>query len=193
MLACYLWQVFAKHRPTAAPATSCACCLPHLPSHSPLPPCNSLYCRGQILATHPPYARRTFVRLLSAARVRLFENTPIASVAPGRLLLTDGAAAPFDECLWCTQAAAAGWLGDTGLPLDPDGFIAIDECLQVDPAAGGPPGVFACGDVASSAAHPRPKAGVFAVRQVRRRGGGRAASGRRLQLAMISGAYDSLP
>lgn len=22
----------------------------------------------------------------------------------------------FDECLWCTQAAAAGWIKDTGLP-----------------------------------------------------------------------------
>lgn len=22
----------------------------------------------------------------------------------------------FDECLWCTQAAAAAWIRDTGLP-----------------------------------------------------------------------------
>lgn len=46
---------------------------------------------------------------------------------------------------------------------DPQGFIAIDECMAV---AGGPPGIFACGDVASCAKHPRPKAGVYAVRQV---------------------------
>jgi selenide,water dikinase len=45
---------------------------------------------------------------------------------------------------------------------DDAGFVRINECLQSD---GGPANVFAVGDVASSSAHPRPKAGVFAVRQ----------------------------
>lgn len=43
-----------------------------------------------------------------------------------------------------------------------DGFLAIDANLR---SAGGPPDVFAAGDVATSVTHPRPKAGVFAVRQ----------------------------
>ena len=41
------------------------------------------------------------------------------------------------------------------------GFIAVNDYLQSD---GGPPEVFACGDVSSSTSHPRPKAGVYAVR-----------------------------
>ena len=45
---------------------------------------------------------------------------------------------------------------------DDKGFIAISATLQ---CSGGPANIFAVGDVASSAAHPRPKAGVFAVRQ----------------------------
>lgn len=45
---------------------------------------------------------------------------------------------------------------------DSEGFLAINEFLQSD---GGPPNVFAVGDVASCRLHPRPKAGVFAVRQ----------------------------
>lgn len=49
---------------------------------------------------------------------------------------------------------------------DEHGFVAIDETLRVD---GGPPNVFACGDCATSTSHPRPKAGVFAVRQVPQR------------------------
>ena len=42
------------------------------------------------------------------------------------------------------------------------GFLSINEYMQ---AAAGPPNIFACGDVATSTVYPRPKAGVFAVRQ----------------------------
>jgi NADH dehydrogenase FAD-containing subunit len=57
-------------------------------------------------------------------------------------------------CLAVAAAAAA----------DESGFLLINEYLQ---SSGGPPEVFAVGDCASSARHPRPKAGVYAVRQVR--------------------------
>ena len=54
----------------------------------------------------------------------------------------------------------------TVLPLlwfaDELGFLSINENLQ---AASGPPNIFAVGDVATSTVYPRPKAGVFAVRQ----------------------------
>lgn len=40
----------------------------------------------------------------------------------------------------------------------------MNEFLQ---AAGGPPNVFAGGDIAALTRSPRPKAGVFAVREVR--------------------------
>ena len=45
---------------------------------------------------------------------------------------------------------------------DDQGFIRINKYLQ---SAGGPDNVFAVGDVATSVEDPRPKAGVFAVRQ----------------------------
>lgn len=61
------------------------------------------------------------------------------------------------------QASAASWLAETGLPVDKDGFLLVNDCLQSD---GGPPNVFAAGDVASNSRNPQPKAGVFAVRAV---------------------------
>ena len=57
-----------------------------------------------------------------------------------------------------TQSHSLSW----PCKADREGFISVDEFLRCD---GGPDNVFAVGDVASSAAHPRPKAGVFAVRQ----------------------------
>ncbi len=45
---------------------------------------------------------------------------------------------------------------------DAAGFVLVDPDLRV---VDGPGNVFAVGDVAASASDPRPKAGVFAVRQ----------------------------
>ena len=43
------------------------------------------------------------------------EGVGIREVQPGVLVLEDGTQQPFDECLWCTQAAAPPWLPTTGL------------------------------------------------------------------------------
>ncbi len=81
-------------------------------------------------------------------------------VEPGRLIAADGSAILFDEALWVTEAAGAPWLAATGLPLDARGFVVIDETLRSPADAA----VFAAGDIATMPAHPREKAGVYAVR-----------------------------
>ena len=45
----------------------------------------------------------------------------VVEVGPSSLRLADGRQLPYDECLWCTQAGAAPWVGASGLPTDEGG------------------------------------------------------------------------
>ena len=78
-----------------------------------------------------------------------------------KLHLADGRSIGADVVFWTTQAGPAAWLRETGLALDDEGFIRVGPTLQ----SVSHPDVFAAGDVAAMQASPRPKSGVFAVRQ----------------------------
>jgi len=120
--------------------------------------------RGPILAELASYARRAMLPLLEERGIAVREvEGGATSVSSGCVNLADGSELAFDSCLWCTEAAAAPWLAETWLPTDDRGFLQVNEFLQSD---GGPENVFASGDIASSTATPRPKAGVYAVRAV---------------------------
>jgi selenide,water dikinase len=114
-----------------------------------------------LLPTHNPRVAARLARILAARGIAVETKAPVARVEPGTLCCADGRRIAFDEALWVTEAAAAPWLTATGLLLSPDGFVAIDESLR-SPAD---PRIFAAGDVATMPAHPREKAGVYAVRQ----------------------------
>ncbi|NJM62913.1 MAG: FAD-dependent oxidoreductase [Oscillatoriales cyanobacterium RU_3_3] len=66
-----------------------------------------------------------------------------------------------DRIFWVTQAAAANWIEESDLSTDEKGFIQVNDCLQSISHSN----VFAAGDIAAMINYPRPKAGVFAVRQ----------------------------
>jgi selenide, water dikinase len=124
------------------------------------PPEVTLVTREGLLPSHNRSVRRLLAGILAERGIRALTDTPIVAIEPGRLIASGGGAIEFDEALWVTEASGAPWLADTGLPLDARGFVLVDESLR-SPAD---PSVFAAGDVATMPAHPREKAGVYAVR-----------------------------
>ena len=126
----------------------------------PTPPQVTLVTREGLLPSHNDAVRRRFEIIFRERGMRAVANNPIVRVEPGRLIAQDGSVIEFDEALWVTEAAGAPWLADTGLPLDERGFVIIDETYR-SPAD---TAVFAAGDIATMPAHPREKAGVYAVR-----------------------------
>jgi selenide,water dikinase len=116
-----------------------------------------------ILPTHNPSVRRRFERVLGERGVILHRQAKVRQVSAAGLSGADGQTYPADEVVWVTQAGGAAWLQQTGLALDPSGFIEVNDHLQsvTDPL------IFAAGDVASIVGRPLEKAGVFAVRMGR--------------------------
>lgn len=105
--------------------------------------------------------RRRVARALARAGIAAVTQAPVARVEAGSVVLADGRSVPAQAVLVATGARAPAWLAGTGLATTPDGFLAIGPDLRVSGSAN----VFAVGDCATSLSNPRPKAGVFAVRQ----------------------------
>jgi selenide,water dikinase len=63
--------------------------------------------------------------------------------------------------VWVTQATATEWIRASGLTTEQSGFVLVNRHLQSISHAN----IFATGDIATIQNDPRPKAGVFAVRQ----------------------------
>ena len=132
-----------------------------------------------ILPNFPPATRDRFLRVLNQRGVSVMTGRKVAAIEGKHLRFEGGDGLELDEILWVTEAGTAPWLKDTGLALDERGFIQVDDCLRTLSHAE----VFAAGDCAGMVDHPRPKAGVFAVRQGRPLADNlrRALTGRRLK------------
>jgi selenide, water dikinase len=121
----------------------------------------TLATKDEILAAQAEAARRKLRAIFRCRGIRLLEHAGAERIERGAVKLADGQWHQADAVFVVTEASAAPWFADTGLPLDEKGFIALDDTL----ASTGDPRIFAAGDCATVLAHRRPKAGVFAVRQ----------------------------
>lgn len=120
----------------------------------------TLVTRGKLMPTHASKTRTTFLDIFKSRGIEVIEGDGVKTVTKESVDLISGRKVPADECIWCTQAAPQAWPGEAGLQTD-DGFIKVSPTLESTSHSG----VFAAGDIASVVGHPRPKAGVFAVRQ----------------------------
>lgn len=123
--------------------------------------CYLLTDSDEILPTHNPRVRAKYRRVLRERGVHVLTGHKVVGVEPGLLTCENGFELPVDEMLWVTWAGAGGWVAESGLDVDERGFIRVNDFLQ----STSHPAVFAAGDIAAMINHPRPKAGVFAVRQ----------------------------
>lgn len=101
-------------------------------------------------------------RLLARAQdygIEILTNTTAARIAADAVHLADGRVLPSDFTLSVAGGQPQAWLATTGLELT-DGFLTVGPTLQTsDPA------ILAAGDTAHLSHAPRPKAGVYAVRE----------------------------
>ena len=106
-------------------------------------------------------ARRRALKALRGRGVETLTGFHAAQAEDGQVLAEDGRAVRTDHVLLATGVAAPAWAAASGLATDADGFVAVDGTLQSTSHRG----VFAAGDVAAIVGQPRPKSGVYAVRQ----------------------------
>lgn len=116
-----------------------------------------------ILPTHNQKVRAKFEECLKSRGVQMHLGFPVIEVEAGKLVTESGETLKADEILWVTRAGGPEWLQATGLALDDDGFIRVEDTLQTETDKN----IFAAGDIANVTKYPREKAGVFAVRQGR--------------------------
>lgn len=130
-----------------------------------------LFQRGtELMPNYHSSVRHQIQQILTARGIKLHLGETVCKVAPTphretkeifEIKCESGLTVECNKIFWVTQASAPEWLKSAGLETDEQGFILVEDTLQSQTH----PQVFAAGDIATMVNHPRPKAGVFAVRQ----------------------------
>ncbi len=116
---------------------------------------------AEILPTHASGVRRRYRTVLADREITVISNTRVISVNKRKLRCDDDSSLAYDALFWVTDAAPPAWIRESGLATDEAGFLAVNRFLQ----STSHPEIFAAGDCAAMLESPRPKSGVFAVRQ----------------------------
>lgn len=106
-------------------------------------------------------SRRNLLRALHDYDVEIVLGAKVGEITESEIYFTsDMPSIPVNFVVTAAGARPHPWLNDTGIALE-NGYIAVDEMLQ----SVSTPHIFAVGDCVHLSFAPRPKAGVFAVRE----------------------------
>ncbi len=123
---------------------------------------------GTALPEHYPARLQKLTRKkLCEHGIQIVDRARVTTVTAGEISVSGSGAQPngtltFDTLVWSTHAAASDWPARAGIAIK-DGFIAVNDALQSESHDF----IFAAGDIAVQRNQPRPRAGVFAVRQAK--------------------------
>lgn len=120
----------------------------------------SLIDRSQALSRLGQQARGKILATLNELGVNVLENAKVERVCADHIEIAGRGALPAQLTLGAAGTRAYQWVAQTGLALE-GGYIRVRPTLQSE----SDPAIFASGDCAHLSHAPRPKAGVFAVRE----------------------------
>lgn len=118
-----------------------------------------LFDRENILSTNSDNARKCLRKELKTNNVNIMEHVNVVEITSDGVKLADGSFYEANFVVGVAGATPHKWLEKTGLD-HTNGFIDVNNTLQTSQS-----NVFAVGDCAHMTFDPRPKAGVYAVRQ----------------------------
>ncbi|WP_017315629.1 selenide, water dikinase SelD [Mastigocladopsis repens] len=116
---------------------------------------------AELMPLYHKSVRNLVKQVLLQHSVQLHLRESVCQVKPHTVICESGLTVECNSIFWVTQASAPQWLKAAGVVTDEQGFILVEDTLQ----SLSHPHIFAAGDIATMVNHPRPKAGVFAVRQ----------------------------
>lgn len=120
-----------------------------------------IYPGDSILSGYPARSIQAARQALDRYQISCHSNFKVSAVKKDGLVAANGNTLSLDQTVWCTRAAGPEFLSNSGIDITSNGFISVNRFLQ----STSHPDIFAAGDVADMVFDPRPKAGVYAVRQ----------------------------
>lgn len=112
-----------------------------------------------VAANYPPKVQAMISQALKKRGIAIIRERAVG-LAAGELTLASGARLACDVPIIAIGSQAPTWLQNSGLALDPQGFVAVDAFQRSTSHAQ----VFAAGDVATRTDLALPRSGVYAVR-----------------------------
>lgn len=115
----------------------------------------------EILKFHNSKVRQFLKAELASRSIELMLGHEVVEFTEGKIHCSNEITIEADTMIFATGASIPSWPEECGLAIADDGFIEVNEFLQ----SSSHDFVFAAGDAATIKDQPRPKSGVYAVRQ----------------------------